>query len=271
MIDGTDRVRRYFAYGSNMSAAQMEQRCPGACNPVVAVLADHAWLCNERGYATIAPVEGRIVHGVVWDVTADHLVTLDRYEGVAGGIYRRDTITVMCHDGEAIDAVIYVDPRDAPGPPNDGYLERVVDGATEHGLPDDYIGYLRRWADVPRNPQPRRHDREGPQTLTELLAIPGVAEIVELRSSFGFIAIHAGELEQATDVVASLAAALVGLLVLRRHPPGRRRSPSPVDPLPTGRVRCPRPLPRPRRHGHLGARLRPAGDVDLRARRWDEP
>lgn len=46
--------------------------------------------------------------------------------------------------------------------------------------------------------------------FTELLATPGVDEIVELRSSFGFMAFHGGALEKVTDVVASEAARAAG-------------------------------------------------------------
>jgi phage replication-related protein YjqB (UPF0714/DUF867 family) len=44
----------------------------------------------------------------------------------------------------------------------------------------------------------------------ELLAHPGVEEIVELRSSFGFMAYHGGSLEEVTDVVATAAAEKAG-------------------------------------------------------------
>jgi phage replication-related protein YjqB (UPF0714/DUF867 family) len=43
-----------------------------------------------------------------------------------------------------------------------------------------------------------------------LLTLPGVREELELRSRFGFMAFHGGQLEEATDVVASLAATLAG-------------------------------------------------------------
>jgi phage replication-related protein YjqB (UPF0714/DUF867 family) len=43
--------------------------------------------------------------------------------------------------------------------------------------------------------------------LAELLATPGVEEIVELRSPFGFMAFHGGSLERMTDVLAVAAAA----------------------------------------------------------------
>lgn len=42
--------------------------------------------------------------------------------------------------------------------------------------------------------------------FTELLAMPGVQEVCELRSRLGFMAYHGGSLEEQTDVIASLAA-----------------------------------------------------------------
>jgi len=47
-------------------------------------------------------------------------------------------------------------------------------------------------------------------TLTELLALPGVREHVALRSRFGFMAIHGGDLEAMTDVIAAAAAERAG-------------------------------------------------------------
>jgi phage replication-related protein YjqB (UPF0714/DUF867 family) len=44
----------------------------------------------------------------------------------------------------------------------------------------------------------------------ELLAHPGVEEVVELRSKFGFMAYHGGSLEEVTDVVATAAAEQAG-------------------------------------------------------------
>lgn len=210
---------RYFAYGSNMSRAQMDERCPGACHPVAAVLADHTWICNERGVATVVPVPGRTVHGVMWDVSDAHIISLDRHEGVAAGRYRRATLAVALADsGADVDAVIYIDDSVEPGPPRPGYLERVVDGATEHGLPDAWLTYLKGWARAGRPATPDRTD--GPGTLTELLATPGVEESVELRSRFGFMALHGGDLELMTDVIAAAAAEEAGAsLYALRHPP----------------------------------------------------
>jgi phage replication-related protein YjqB (UPF0714/DUF867 family) len=49
--------------------------------------------------------------------------------------------------------------------------------------------------------------------FSELLRHPGVVEVVELRSAFGFLAFHGGSLEQVTDVIARAAAARAGASV----------------------------------------------------------
>ncbi len=135
--------------------------------------------------------------------------TTTRVSAPAATGERRSKVTDL--DGNVLEAIVYIDDGIAPGRPRPGYLERVLTGAGEHSLPDDYLDYLRRWADAPRDPVRTTLTPDGPQTLAELLARPGVVETVELRSSFGFMAIHAGQLEEVTD----------------RSPPTRRRWPAP--------------------------------------------
>jgi phage replication-related protein YjqB (UPF0714/DUF867 family) len=55
--------------------------------------------------------------------------------------------------------------------------------------------------------------------FAELLALPGVEEVVELRSRFGFMAYHGGNLELATDVIASRAAEAAGASYYGVHQP----------------------------------------------------
>jgi len=207
----------YFAYGSNLCARQMARRCPGAVNPRPAMLTDHDWLINERGVATVEPFDGSRVHGVVWQVTDHDLATLDSAEGVPSR-YRRDRLTVHTDDGPS-EAWVYIDHRVDPGAPRPGYLERVVDGAVHHGLPQGWIEYLRRW-DPSR--WPMHNNRSGPaapRSLSELLAAQGIIEDGTLRSRFGFMAIHGGGLEQMTDVIAERAADAAGASVyVLRHP-----------------------------------------------------
>ena len=219
-LDG-DRVvptRRhfYFAYGSNLCVRQMALRCPDAADPRPAVLADHDWLINQRGVATVEPLAGNQVHGVLWQLSGDDLATLDSAEGVPVR-YRRERLTVHTHEGPS-PAWVYIDHRVTPGPPRPGYLPRIIDGAVHHGLPQRWIDFLRRW-DPAHWPRPVFTNTPGPQSLSELLSEPGVIEENRLRSRFGFLAIHGGGLEEMTDVIAERAAENAGASVyLLRHP-----------------------------------------------------
>src|ERR1700739_3966992 len=121
------RRHTYFAYGSNLCVRQMARRCPDAADPRRAVLADHDWLINQRGVATVEPFDGTAVQGGVWQVSGRDLATLDSAEGVPQR-YRRDQLTVHTDHGPS-DAWVYIDHRVHPGAPRPGYLERIIDGA----------------------------------------------------------------------------------------------------------------------------------------------
>lgn len=160
----------YFAYGSNLCVQQMARRCPGACDPRPAVLPDHDWLINQRGFATVEPSTGARVHGVLWHVTDTDLATLDSAEGVPVR-YRRDRLTVQLGDGGA-EAWVYIDHRVEPGPPRPGYLERIIDGALHHGLPQRWIGFLQRW-------DPDRYPHHLPSARYDPADSPRLAEFLD--------------------------------------------------------------------------------------------
>lgn len=210
-------MQPYFAYGSNLDVTQMARRCPDARDPRRATLADHDWLINERGVATVEALDGAQVHGVLWQISDHDLDVLDSAEGVPAR-YRRDRMTVQTVDGPR-DAWVYVDPRVEPGAPRPGYLERIIAGAVHHELPQRWLDFLQRWdpANWPRRLEPS--SLPAPQSLSELLGRPGVAEDSALRSRFGFLAIHGGGLEKMTDVIAERAAEHAGASVyVVRHP-----------------------------------------------------
>jgi phage replication-related protein YjqB (UPF0714/DUF867 family) len=207
----------YFAYGSNLSAAQMVQRCPEATDPRPATLADHDWLINQRGVATVEPCPGSRVHGVMWQISGHELAILDSAEGVPVR-YRRERLTVHTAEGPS-PAWVYIDHRVQPGRPRAGYLERIIAGAADHRLPAPWIDFLRRW-DPGQWPAPKANPAVH-KSLSELLEEPGMVEESRLRSRFGFLAIHGGGLERMTDVIADQAAdgADASVYVLR-HPDG---------------------------------------------------
>lgn len=206
----------YFAYGSNLCVQQMARRCPDATDPRPATLADHDWLINERGVATVEPFHGAVVHGVLWRLSDHDLDVLDSAEGVPVR-YRRDELVVHTAEGPG-PAWVYIDPRVEPGPPRPGYLERIIDGARHHGLPQRWVDFLHKW-DPASWPSREVTDTPAPQSLSELLADPDIVETSTLASRFGFLAIHGGGLEQMTDVIADRAARASGAsLYTVRHP-----------------------------------------------------
>lgn len=209
----------YFAYGSNLCVRQMALRCPDAMDPRPATLADHDWLINERGVATVEPFDGSEVHGVVWELSDHDLATLDSAEGVPLR-YRRDRLTVHTGAGPA-DAWVYIDHRVDPGPPRPGYLERIIDGAIHHGLPQRWVDGLRRWDPAHWPSRAADVDSPAPQSLSDLLDHLGVIESSVLRSRFGFLAIHGGGLEQMTDVIARRAADAADASLYVVHHPDR--------------------------------------------------
>ena len=90
--------------------------------------------------------------GRLWLVDDDQFEELDRIEAN----YRRQDVTVhrvvgAGHDTEEVSAITYVvrDDRraadeDAPAP---AYLQHMLDGATECGLPEDHVRRLRLLTD----------------------------------------------------------------------------------------------------------------------------
>ncbi|KAF5532981.1 AIG2 family [Fusarium mexicanum] len=88
----------YFAYGSNLWLQQMASRCPESYYIGRAVLMDHRWQINSRGFANIIPCSGYNVHGLVYQVSVDDEARLDRNEGVHSGAYTKSYHSVVLHE-----------------------------------------------------------------------------------------------------------------------------------------------------------------------------
>jgi hypothetical protein len=133
--------RRYVAYGSNMSLTQMAERCPAARPLGVVVLPGRRFLINRQGFATLVPEPGAEAHGVVWTLNPEDERSLDRYECVAEGEYRKEVATLAKH-GEAL---IYIAADATPGTPLPDYLEGILAAAAAAALPLAYQAELARW------------------------------------------------------------------------------------------------------------------------------
>jgi gamma-glutamylcyclotransferase len=141
----------YFAYGSNLWIDQKERRTSairtGADRPRIARLADHRFAFNKRGrkgqvYANVMACPGEEVFGVVYRCKPSTVDTMSEWEGG----YDRKIVTVVIDDGSSVEAITYVameknvldDTR-----PSDEYLTRILTGAAQHGLPQEYIEKIR--------------------------------------------------------------------------------------------------------------------------------
>ena len=85
----------HFAYGSNMSRALMQRRCPGARALGPARLDGWRYVVMHEGYASVAPAPGVAVHGVVWRLSPRDLAALNAYENLASGLYVRRVLPVL--------------------------------------------------------------------------------------------------------------------------------------------------------------------------------
>ncbi|MDG2305971.1 MAG: gamma-glutamylcyclotransferase [Candidatus Binatia bacterium] len=128
---------RYFAYGSNMEAAQMTTRVPEARSLGAGRLPAHRFSCNKIGRdgsakANIEPSDGDEVWGVVFEISDAGLADLDRFE--VG--YRREQVTVHLRDDATTECDAYLSDQVSPDLlPTRAYRDRMVRGAQEHELP----------------------------------------------------------------------------------------------------------------------------------------
>ena len=135
----------HFAYGSNMSRAQIGARCPGARPLGTATLKHWRFVIGPEGHGSIVPTPGGVVHGVLWRVDTRDIAAINSYEGLDSGLYLRRMVPVRCEAG-LLPALVYVLRRQGRGKPRPGYIHLVVQAACDWGLPGPYVNALQRWS-----------------------------------------------------------------------------------------------------------------------------
>ena len=135
----------HFAYGSNMSRAQMRPRCGSAREIGTGLLEGYRFIITADGYASVLPAPGGVVHGLVWRLTPRDMAALDAYESLDTGLYRAVILPVRIGSAHAA-ALVYVGRSRVPGRPRPGYLEDVLAAARELNFPPPYRRALARWA-----------------------------------------------------------------------------------------------------------------------------
>jgi cation transport regulator ChaC len=139
----------YFGYGSNMHRSIFEER--RGMRPLAT---RWGWLegwrlCfdlpvgpGERGVANLVSEAGARTCGVLYLLVPDELDRLDRSEGVHVGVYERMAVEIVATD-EPVPAFTYRSRHSTPGrKPSARYLGLLVEGATQHGLPAEYVSLL---------------------------------------------------------------------------------------------------------------------------------
>jgi len=142
-------VALYAAYGSNMDPAQMAERCPHSPRR------GSGWLDGWRlafggedigwdgAMATVSEEAGEHVFVVLYELSAADETSLDQWDGVSLGYYRKAKVRVATADGEVL-AWLYVLNAYEGGLPAARYLGIMADAAEAAGAPDDYVTSLRK-------------------------------------------------------------------------------------------------------------------------------
>ncbi len=142
----------YFAYGSNMNLQQIGSRCSRPTVVSIARLADHRLMFYGYSWTwdgaleTVEPMIGAEVWGVLFALSRLDWERLDDWQGArmdGCGMYFHSPITVMDQNGYTVGARMYK--KDINGiaqDPSREYLEYIVRGAAENGLPAGYIEAL---------------------------------------------------------------------------------------------------------------------------------
>jgi cation transport regulator ChaC len=135
----------YFAYGSNMDRAAMQQRCPGARAVGPAALEGYKFFVGLEGWGSVRPGPGDTVHGVLWRLTPRDIAALHAYELLHKGLYDVRVLPVR-QGARRVPALIYLLRRRIAGRPRPGYVELIASSARAWNLPERYIRSVERWS-----------------------------------------------------------------------------------------------------------------------------
>ncbi len=132
-----DNKRLYLAYGSNMSEAQMDDRCCDHQLVGPVVLRDYCLNFRQAStgyYATLDEKNGHQVDGILWLISKEDEAILDGFEGVSSGWYYKKIVSVDLN-GEMVDALVYLIPETrGVGRPPEWYVQRIQTAYERFGL-----------------------------------------------------------------------------------------------------------------------------------------
>ena len=129
----TNSTKLNAAYGSNLSVSQMAYRCPDA--KIIGTGKINDYKLVFRYHADIEKSVGSYVPVLVWELTAADEKQLDRYEGVKGGYYHQEDVTVLMDDGSQKEVMVYImNNQKTQSLPSPEYLEIIEEGYERFGF-----------------------------------------------------------------------------------------------------------------------------------------
>ena len=153
----------YFAYGSNMHPDTFRGRrgivpeqAVAACLPGWQLVLDKPPLLPMgQAMANVIPMAQRQVLGVAYAIGPEDLAHVDLTEGVLIGNYARVAVQVApLEGGTVIDAFTLTSgQRDLALRPSRRYMDLLIQGAEIHGLPGEYVAWLRSRPAIDESPE----------------------------------------------------------------------------------------------------------------------
>jgi gamma-glutamylcyclotransferase len=139
----------YFAYGSNMSVKRIAARVPSVAKIGRATLEGHSLVFHKKSIdgsakcdAIATDGEQDCVHGVLYSLDEAELPLLDKAEGCGQGYIRKSIELQLATGGRATAECYFATHVEKGLHPFGWYLEHVLYGAREAGLPQDYLDWL---------------------------------------------------------------------------------------------------------------------------------
>ena len=128
-----------------MDANAMAGRCPRSKPLGLARLERHRLAVMREGWLTAVRDPAYAVHGVLWDLALSDIAALDRYEGLAQGLYAKLTQAVIA-ERAAKRAIVYFGANAGPGVLRPAYIAEVLAAARSWPLPREGVEALERIA-----------------------------------------------------------------------------------------------------------------------------
>lgn len=148
----------YFAYGSNLHPPQMADRCPGSRVLHPGVLKGYRLAFSgysarwEGGVATVVAEPSGEVQGLLYQLTAEDLGNLDKFEGFPT-VYDRVRVSVGGRDGNLHSAMTYQKRSSGTTAPSLRYFHQIWKAYRAFQLDEDFL--LKAVEDsIEGNPQP---------------------------------------------------------------------------------------------------------------------